>query len=244
MIFFFKKKEIVLDCFCSDEYLLRTQPVEKSTKFYPEWWKKLDNNVNGGKWPSSTMKRCLGFTDYFTNSFTIPLWSDLAIKIDENRLFEWQFSDQKSTADVHPPEQRGEYLPESSYGHMKIHSPWAFKTKEDIMFSWSSPIWNFDLPDSIIIPPAIIKFYIQHQSHVNLFVNLKEQKNLLIPFGQPMAQLLPMTERKVKLVRHLVDEKEIKRITSIQTPVTFINKYRSINNYLEKFSDCPYHKEI
>lgn len=244
MIFFFKKKEIVLDCFCADEYLLRTQPVERSTRFYPEWWRKLDSNIKEGKWPGSTIKRCVGFTDYFTNSFTIPLWSDLAIKIDENRLFEWQFSDKKSKADVHPPEQRGEYLPESSYGHMKLISPWVFKTKEDIKFAWSSPIWNFDMPDSIIIPPAVLSFNIQHQSNVNLFVNLRDQKNLLIPFGQPMAQLLPMTERKVKLVRHLVDEKEIERIANIQSSVSFINKYRSIKNNLERFSDCPYHKEV
>lgn len=246
MFFFFKKPEIIVDCFTADEGLVQTMPIEYSTKFMPDWWKKLEKqHLSPDRYyPSGTMKQCRGFVDYYSTSITIPLWSDLAIKVQENNQYIWQFSDRYSEAVVHGVEQRGTYLSDKKYGHMKLTSPWALKTKEQINWVWSQPTWNFDAPEQLLIPPAVVNYKHQCATNVNMFFRVDTPREYLIPFGQPMAHLTPMTESKVILKRHVVTESEVRRIHATQSTFTFVNKYGTAIKNRERFAECPYSKEI
>ena len=92
----FKNKEIVLDCFTDSKFTLENFPIAKSENFYPEWWKNLPKEYKENKnfWPTSTMKRCKGIIDFYQNSFTIPLWSDLMLSVENQNIksFQWKFS--------------------------------------------------------------------------------------------------------------------------------------------------------
>lgn len=245
-MFFFKKPEIVVDCFTTDEGLIKTMPIEQSTRFMPDWWKKLEKqHISPDRfYPSGTMKQCRGFVDYYAGSITIPMWSDLAVKVNEDSQYIWQFSDRKSDANVHGAEQRGTYLPDNKYGHMKLVSPWAIKTKEAIDWVWSQPTWNFDAPEEILIPPAILNFHKQFACNVNMFFDVTTPREFIIPFGQPMAHITPITEKKTVIKRHLVSREEFERIQSPQNTYSFVGKYGTVVKNQERFSKCPYSKEV
>lgn len=245
-MFFFKKPEIVVDVFTADAGLIQTMPITQSSKYMPEWWKTLPPQIvkQPDYFPSGTMKKCRGFLDYYANSITIPLWSDLAIRTTENNQYAWQFSDRVSEATIHDAFQRGSYLPSDKYGHIKLASPWSIKTKEKINWVWSQPTWNFDIPDALVIPPAVLNFYDQHSCNVNMFFRTDALQDLFLPFGQPLAHLTPMTEKKIVLRRHLVTKEEIQRINAVQNLFTFTNKYNAVVKNQERFAGCPFHKDI
>ena len=241
-MFFFRRPKLVLDMFTLHQNLIQSAPIEKSTKFFPEWWQKLPKNSvdMGGTFPIGTMKFCKGFLDYYRNSFTIPLWSDLAIIVNEDKQYSWQFADRVSIASQHPERQHEGFMPHTQYAQMKLVSPWYGRMKEKINWVWTSPAWNFIKPEQLIIPPGVVDFKYQCSTNINLFFSIEKPMNLIIPFGQPMVHITPMTEKNVEIRRHLVSKEEIDRISSIQNEVVFLNKYSTVSKNIEKFAKCPY----
>jgi hypothetical protein len=242
MLFKFSKKKIVLDCFTKEEHVINYAPIDYAIKHMPDWWKNLPPTVlnDDGFSPRATTKKCIGISDYYKYSIVLPLWSDLSIRIAENKSYEWHFSDGETNAIVHDmANQATGFL--SSYGHMKIVSPWAFKTKEDIKWVWTHPTYSFKDSSDITSLPAIIDYKYQTGTNINIMLNLNSPKTILIPHGQPLAHMVPMSDRKVEIVRHLVSEKEFRSIQSINRNITFIDKYQSIKQKTEKFSRCPFH---
>ena len=242
MIFLFKKKELHLDVFTYRPEVLEYYPVDYASKFYPEWWKKLPKEYEeeGKFWPTSTMKRCVGFTDYYRNGIVVPLWSDLAIKTHP-LSFNWQFSDRKTQIQVHQYEQMQGYLDPNQYSHAKIVTPWALVCKEDVNFVWTQPTWNFERVSDIIIPPAVVNYKHNSGTNINVFFDKREEKKFIIPAGQPMVNMIPATERRLVIHKHLVDEPEFlkKSISSYES--TFVNKYRNNKSITESNeSRCPF----
>ena len=244
MIFFFKKRKIVLDVFTSNHNLIEAMPIERSVRFFPEWWNNLPKSytTEDGFTPASTMKYCQGFIDYYVNSVTIPLWSDLAINITNNKNYYWQFSDRHSEAGIHSNKQYTGFLQDSNFGHLKLHSPWLLSCKEDVKWVWTQPIWGFHKPEQIIVPPAVVNFKHQSTCNINLLINLDLDKNIMLKFGQPLVHLTPMTEKKLVIKRHLISESEFQSMTYQQDTVSFTHKYKTLVNSRKRFSDCPYSK--
>jgi hypothetical protein len=242
VIFKFAEKKITLDCFACQEIILQTAPIDHAVKYLPQWWKNLPSATTYEHvfYPIPNMKKCSGLLDYYKNSITIPLWSDLAIKV-ENRNYEWQFSDRRTHAIIHEYEQRINFLPD--YGHFKITSPWFLKTKSKLNWVWSVPTYNFaqEIID-IKMVPGILDFHSQGSTNINLFVPLNKNKVYVLKQGQPMVNLTPMFEGKVNIVRHLVSKEEFNNMTDGLANITFTNKYRNIISKKKQFSDCPYQK--
>lgn len=244
MIFKFLKKPIVLECFTSDEQVLETAPITSAAKQMPDWWKKLPNYYQkpNSFTPFATMKGCVGMIDYYTNSISIPLWSELHIKV-EGKQYWWQFSDPSSFATVHPLDvEANDFV--QNHGHIKLTPPWLLKTKEDINWVWSQPIYSFheDNIDLKIIP-GILNLKNQMAININTLIPLNQTNIYKLNCGQVLAHLTPMSDRKVEVKRHLVDENEFKRLSGLRKPIAFLNKYKKIIKQKQKFSDCPYHKE-
>lgn len=243
--FLFKRKKIHLDVFTHRPGVFELFPVDYSNKFFPEWWKNLPKDFYNDKInrTTSTMKRCEGFIEYYINSITIPLWSDLSLNIrPEFDSMNWQFSDPSSHAESHDLFQMHGFMEKKNFKHLKLISPWLFKTKEDINWLWSQPVWNFDDPFSIIIPPAGIGFKYQGATNINMLINAESDSVMLLPCGTPMANLMPMTENDVVLHRHLIDFQEYSRMDDTSYPSSFTNKYRNMKRILQsKESKCPFH---
>ena len=127
MFFFFKKPTITLDCFTTQSNVYHGAPIEKATKFFPEWWKNIPNHTydESGFYEMMNMKRCSGFIDYYKKGIMIPMWSDFAIDIKPlpSQQYRWQFSDGITEAEIHNSFQRGDYLQPPKYCHVKINTP-------------------------------------------------------------------------------------------------------------------------
>jgi hypothetical protein len=236
MIFLFPKKKIVLDCFTSKPYVMEHAPINYAIKNIPDWWRNLPASYRDGHNPVLTMKSCAGMIDYYTKSISIPLWSDLSISVDANKNYTWQFSDEATSAIVHPKNQFVGFL--NTYGHIKIDSPWLLKSEKNLNWVWSHPTYNYSNSNNIVSLPGITNFYHQHTTNINMLINLDQEKNFLLPYGEPLVVLTPMSDRKVKIVRHLVSENEYFNLYKKTSSITFVNKYKSIVD--NKFGSCPY----
>jgi hypothetical protein len=239
MLFLFPKKKIVLDCFTSEKYAIEYAPINFAIKHIPEWWKDLPVSRNNEL--VENMRNCVGMVEYYKRSIAMPMWSDLLIQTEGNKNYQWQFSDFKSIAKIHNESQMSNFL--SNYGHLKIQSPWRFASEKSLNWVWSHPTYNYPFSSDIACLPGITDFYYQCSVNVNIMVLTENKKDILIKQGQPIALLTPMSDRKIKIVRHLVDEKEIKRIDSKVASISFSSKYKNIVKRKEQFKDCPYKKD-
>lgn len=243
MLFKFPKKQIVLDCFTYDELIMQTAPIAPAMKYVPEWWKNLPATYNENFFPAATTKSCVGIIDYYKKSIALPLWSDLCIDINDG-MYKWQFSDGETKTIVHNTAAQAKgLLP--NHGHMKIVSPWAFKTKEDIYWTWSQPTYNFDESVSgIKVLPGVINYLRQVSTHINMLVPLNQKRQYMLQHGQVMAHLTPLFDGKVRIERHLISKEKYEQIAlQQQKGATFTNIYSNIFKSKQKFTDCPYHKE-
>jgi hypothetical protein len=249
-MFFFKPKVIHLDCFTYRRDVYEHFSIEKTHKFFPDWWKKTEKRWYNDEefWGISTIKSCVGLNNFFANGVTIPLWSDLAVNINlEKSLYRWQFGDNCTTVGRHATEQLGGYLDPSKYVHFKIDSPWSFECEEDINWMWVQNTWTFKEPSDIIISPGIIDFKYQSTTNINMFFNLPTNdttKNIMLYAGQPMVNIVPMSERKVKIHTHFLNKDEWENRKSKNSPRVFLNgfynKSKEISKKRESQSKCPF----
>lgn len=245
MIFFFKKKPLVVELFTYRQDLLDYSKIDYAHKFLPDWWKSMPKTYQDEREiaPSSTIKACDGFIENYKKGFMIPMWSDLLWKNDEYGNVSWAFADRKSSATSHPHEQWKNFAPESKYFHLKIETPWFISCKEDVNFSWTQPMWNFndyEMSD-FFIPPAIIDFKYQMGCNINAFIRYEKNKEIIFHHGQPMAHLVPLTERKLVLKHELVSHEKYQVLGQKQALITFTGKYRKIKRIMKaKESGCPF----
>jgi hypothetical protein len=243
-MFFFKKSKIVIDCFTLSETIAKTSPIDLAIKYMPDWWKQLPNTfeAEGTFWPSATMRSCTGVVDYYKKSIALPLWSDLAIAVQDKQIF-WQFADQNTFATSHPPQQYGYNWPLNEFQHLKIDTPWIFRTKEDISWVWSCPTYNIQHLNDYTLMPGITNFSHIGTPNINLMLNVKEDKKYILPVNHVMAHLTPLTEKKIEVVRHVIDPKEYDKINKdTHSRISFLNSYLKTKQLTEKHSKCPFHR--
>lgn len=248
-MFWFKKSRVVLDCFSEYGFVTNLAPIQKAVKFFPEWWKSLPKAIpaiSGHMVEDSTIKTCPGFVELYRNSIIMPLWTDCAIDIapQGNDGYRWQFADGITSASSHPHEQRGDYLPNDKYQHIKIASPWFLKTKEDIKWLYTQATYNIKNPDQQLVIPGVLNFKYQGQTNINMVFPRLDGKVIrhVIKRGQPLAQMIPMTEKEVDVRIHLVDSVEYKKLNSTGHRATFFNSYNKMVKILKaKEKSCPFH---
>jgi hypothetical protein len=244
MIFFRRPGVIHVDCFTHRADVFNFSKIDHSKKFIPEWWKKLPKNHPTHEHPYATMKTCPGFVDLFQKGVILPLWSDLSIILGEigNNNVGWQYVDQLSELAVHDAEQRGSYLPEDTFQQIKLRSPWILQTKKDLDWGVHGVSWCHADPFLMLFSEGVVNFKWQPGTNINFFLKReKEIRNILIEAGQPMLQFIPLTEKKIVLHHHLVDEKDVVKITSGLKYPKFVNGYNQGKKILEeKESKCPF----
>ena len=243
MMFLFKKKKLHVDAFISEKYIAayQTAPIQYSTHFYPEWWKRLKNqHFDTDEFEIiGSAKACAGIIEFYRNSLTIPLWSDFIFKIDKNLEFKWQYSDLCSTLAVHETRMRAGF--KENYLHIKHHSPWLLKSEKNIKFDFKPDYYNNN-NSSFDVMPGVIDYYYQNTTNINFFVEKKPQV-IFQEFGFPMANISARSEREILLKNHLIDEKEYNKISNQSSPISFNKKFfkrvKQIEK-LEKQKKCPF----
>jgi hypothetical protein len=242
MMHFFKRKKLILECFTDKKELITDAPIDKAFKYMPEWWKTLPKPYVklGDMNADLNMRHCPGIVELYKHSFIIPLWSDLKISMGANTNepyeYRWQFSDGRSGIEVHSATQRGVYLPNKNYQHLKLNTPWALQTNKDVMFTWFGATWNMDNPENIIIPPGIDEYYQQHSTTINMFIpRSANTKEFILPFRQPLVFITPITKEKVYIKHSLVSTEEFAKIQrSGNYRPKFFNSYYNIKKVRNK----------
>jgi len=246
MLFKFPQKKIVLECFTTRQSILETAPVTPAVKHFPNWWKALPNSYREKSklFEPPTMKSCAGMVDYYRKSIVLPLWSDLAVDIQKDlKEYRWQFSDGKSVVSYHDIDAQAKGFM-ASYVHLKIMSPWIFKCKEDINWVWSHPAYNYQDSNYVASLPAIVSYKQQSETNINILISNEKTQKILIPQGQPMVFMTPMSDRKVEIIRHLVSKEEYEKMLAPIERISFRHKFYNIVKRKEQFKDCPFKNHL
>lgn len=233
MFFFCRPKTVVLDAFIDDPNIASMLPPSSATNHRPKWWGKIasDKSIisdNGLVFSESTIKRCRGFKDYYSDrAIILPLWTSFILDFDLSS-YRYVFPNDYSKIIYQPDESRGtEYL--KGYHHFKLISPWKFKETLGINFLFSQPFYNFEDPNKLIVPPGVVNYKYQNATHFNFFVKCPtngSETQVSFDAGQPFVHLTPMTDKKVDVRVHVVSEKELSQIGMPQ--IFFTSAYKKI----------------
>jgi hypothetical protein len=242
MIFLFKPKTVNVDLFTARKEVIDFAPIDYSRKFIPDWWKDLPKQNLEEIEKLKTMRTCVGVTDLFQQGFIIPIWSDIVIDVGAKGTTEgsYQYADNLSIAEFHAAQQRGYFAPEMEYMHIKLQTPWAAKTKESINWMLVDAQYQQDDLRNYSLSIGLMNFKYQHSLNLNaLFFRQEEKKRILLKHGKPVAQLIPLTEKPVRITRHLVDQKEYDNFFTLQKPIAFQASYYKQKQITEA-KECPY----
>lgn len=248
MIFWFKKKQIVVDCFTFMEGIALNFPIDKAIKFYPKEFKNLPKNIDlkYNQDPESklvikvpTIKSCTGITDLYTRGFVIPAWDTFSIEMlgDSNYSL---FSESNTVqTDYHNRSQYGQIYPNS--GHIKLLSPWLLKEKTGVKFLWIHSGWTkTNNTELATIPPAVIDYKYQFNTHISFFI----RNGCIINYdvGDPLVHMIPLTEDTVKLKIHVIEEDAWHKQRQATEKFAHLNNHRKLNypNFLEQSKKCPF----
>lgn len=253
MLFNFKKKEYIIDCFTSDAFAFEYCKIMPATKYYPEWFKQLSLLVDHNGKSIPTLKHCNGFIELYRNSFVIPFWSTSIIKINSIEDPGYNYINSSNIpVSEHVSQQWSGYLPEQNVGHMKITSPWHFKGKDFIQFHWGEPTWNNKRLDDFTVLPAVIDFKYNHDVVINILFDYRDKERFItLELGRPLVMLTPLVsdDITVKLKCHLISEAEMEKYNSnmrmTHFPGYFERRYNKKKKFIDEFenrkeSKCPF----
>ena len=230
-MFWFKRKKLVLDAFTDIASAHKFYPITSMRDAYPDWWKKLPPLVTaynsvGLEFPGSTIKKCDGFLALYARGLNIPLWCDLIIETDADGNYKYQLAlhSDPSPVSEHSREQIGPEFDDLI--HLKLHNPWVFSEKTGVEFYFAPAWWNqIKLAPNLFVPPAIVNFKYQQGAEINLFFP-KINNRIELNAGQPMVQLIPLTEHDIDIRCHLISKDEMKKRIALHTATTFHNAYK------------------
>lgn len=244
-MFFFRSKQVVLDCFTSMAGVYENAKIDRATNFYPNWWKELpksgaiDENDMGVK---NTMKGCVGFIDYYKSSLVLPMWSDLMVEVGliGGVDYRWKFALDDCSATPHNPDARGNGFPDYKFSHLKLNSPWLIESSTDLKLLYAEPTWAMSALPTVSVAPGVVNTKVNTSTHMNLFfTRTKEVQKFIIPYNQPIAQIFPLTEKKITLRHHLVSHEEYKKRHDAKH---FLGCFSGWLPKTQKAKKCPFSK--
>lgn len=230
---FFKKSTITVDCFVSNPAIAELFPLSPLKEHLPAWWKNTPNSTTISDCPVniSTIKRCPGFKDLFKNGLCIPAWSEYLLFQDPTHGFSHTAPNRAADGLQHHADQMDGAF--NDYQHYKLVSPWLLREKTGINFIMTQASWHDPSPCKYHIPVGSLEFKYQHSTHIN-FVAPKTDtlKQFTIAAGQPIAYLLPITDKKIKLNIEVVSESEINKFKIYHH--SFYNSYELTKKILKE----------
>ena len=240
---FKKRSEVVVDVFSSIDIIYQYFKIQPATMFFPEWWKKMPksyiecNDAIGNASERPTIRLCSGIIELYKKSFIMPLWTDLRIRTEDNGQLGWELPSDYTKIHEHPSIQTNFHL--NNIHTLKLCPPFILKSNKDLSFYCTEPFWNNvnnnNWPKDAKILPGIIDTSIT--AGLNVFLTVPREKNAFYEFnaGDPLVNIIPITEDKIVFKHHLVTREEYS-IKQLARPF-FLNggiKLKRLKNFLTK----------
>jgi hypothetical protein len=237
MNFFFKRKKKVVDCFTPHQMVYEHFPIMQSKEFIPQWYKKLSPTYKVGydhtaKKEAATIKRCPGISNLFSEGFILPLWSDLSLQFDasDNNNFDMKYeyaaTDTSWGLEVHDNRQ---YLGlfDNNFFQAKLSVPWIVKESTGLKFAFIEPTYTMSNPNIFTIIPGLLNFKYQNFLNVNMMIEVTHpmNKTINIEAGEPLAQIIPLSEDDVELRVHKVSSEEYKSLDQSTQSFSWFGTY-------------------
>ncbi|CAB5221978.1 hypothetical protein UFOVP242_192 [uncultured Caudovirales phage] len=235
MLFFFKEKPVEFTGFVTERFQFANtlNPVVPASKIAPKWWRNVPQSSYNWEnmHPDVTVRSCMGIVNTFKTGYIMPLWCDLAINFNETGI-KYNFADNASRIDFHGDKQAPGWY--TDYVIMKIVSPWLFHISHDIKVLYSYPWYHFAEP-SPYYQPYGINDNIQGIFESHQFMLLKkEQKQVMLNAGMPLAHIIPLTERRIKFKTEVISEQEYeKKRQNIATKPAFLRRGITLRKQLK-----------
>ena len=217
-MFWFKRKTIIVDCFTIHRSVYELYKIRPAIKYFPDETKTMPNfydqidDSTKIKYQSGTIIKCIGLINLYKHGFIMPMWTDF-------------LSEPKTAAEhknavamvglpfqyqIHSRDQFGNIF--EKYIHVKLEGPWRLREKTGVQFLWNAPVWNLHKhTNNFTVVPGSVSYDYQSQTNVNIFIN-KDIDKFIIESGTPLVHMVPITDNKVELRHHLVDQTEFSKI--------------------------------
>jgi hypothetical protein len=243
--FFHRTTNIHLDCFTYNPNVYLNTPIVKTIKTIPEWWKELPSykptfgqvdKFNHHILGHPTVKECYAVIELYKKGIVIENWADISIKSNTN-YYNYYFSGGPNPG-IHDKKQIGTGYPD--YHHIKLQSPWRFIEKTGVKFLWIGTEWSLDKLN-IKVLPGVINFDIISGTNINIMFP-KNDNEFVINIGQPLVQLIPITEKKLNFKNHLIDKNEYDKIHINSASYSFYGwrKVLQLRKRNKERGTCPF----
>jgi hypothetical protein len=227
----FKKSELIVDCFTYNSAIHEYFPIEKYSSHIPDWWKSIpknyvDTNKFGLNLEAPTIKRCIGLHNLYSTGMVIPLWSDLIVQTEENGNWLYQYaSTQSPNITTHDIKQHGNSF--KGFIHLKLVSPWLIREKTGVNWLFTQPSYNMiENLSNLNVLPGVVDFKYQASTNINVLV--KAGSTVSIKNSQPVVHLIPLSDKNIKIKNHLLSEEEYRRFEDKMTyGSSFLNRYKT-----------------
>ena len=249
-MFWFKRKEIVVDCFTPLQSVYELYKIQPAMKFFPEEFKNLPNYLDEIdpttkiKYQTGTIRKCIGLQDLYKQGFITPMWTNLISEPKNSILNKTAVAmiGQPYGFEMHPKRQYAGVF--EDYLHIKLKGVWKLKESTGVKFMIQGPVWNLhNHHKNFVVVPGIVSYNYMSQTNVNLFIN-KNSDDFCIDSGTPLIHTIPLTDNKVTIRTHLIDDKEYSKI-GIPDDFDFIKPERYLRwvkqkEKQEQESKCPF----
>jgi len=236
-----KKNWVDLFCYTDNKTICDYFPIASARQFIPDWWKEIpndlvhpghENEIKSLSNKANTMKRCPGIIEYYKKGFMLPLWCDLEFIVDKGDVsISIAHLIGEKGYESHLSVQKGRFLSEDVWKHVKLVSPWQFESSEKIDFLYLQPHWNLNnLNKNILIPNGLIDFFFQYATEIQMFVNREYDGVVSITAGTPMIHFVPLTDKKIKL--HVLHDRKKHADLDDISKISFVSDYyRKVKEY-------------
>lgn len=232
--FFHRTSTIHVDSFTFLPDVYRLTPVVNSYKSKPDWFLKLppldkenQQAFLNTKKEVKNIRTCYGFLEFFNKGVVIENWCDIGVRTEGNGDLFYRVSS-GPVPELHNPVQYNKGF--TDYHNIKLISPWKFKSKEKVKFLMVGSEWNLD-KFNIKILPGVLDLDITSGTNIFLMTPKAPQK-YIIPVGNPLVHIIPLSEKKMKITNHLVTYEEFEKFTSTSR-ITYLG-WRKVKKLLIK----------
>ena len=106
---------------------------------------------------------------------------------------------------------------------MKLITPWRIKEKTGVNFMFTNTFWHNNT-STYTVPNGVVNYKYQTTASVNMVVNKNVFPNKFeIKAGEPLAHVIPMSDKQLKIKLHLVTVEEYAKLDFYQ--FTFAGNY-------------------